>query len=355
MSEDYRKLDKQLFSTGEAPMVSVVIPVYNSETYLDECLDSVCQQTYRNLQIIVINDGSVDESLRLVRKIAESDSRITVINQQHGGPSSARNAGIREAVGEYMTFVDSDDLIDPSYIEQLVFGIGTADFCMCGFRLCKHQKDQWIVQEGITAEFIKKEIFDHIGDYQKLIAGIGWRMYRTSFIRKNKILFSEEICLAEDTLFFCKALLYANRASFIMSSGYIIRKLNPHSLTRSEILNIGMMVSVLRMYCELSCESDHPGFIREMYYRQIEVLGWAGKKICYQIKGIRKRKDVFFALVDRTDVCSGIRAYPSRSMTDTAVRITLALRMFLPYYLLVMAWGALFPEKRNGFISRSGS
>lgn len=97
--------------------VSIIIPVYNVENYVERCLESIIAQTYENIEIIIINDGSTDRSYELCKKISSSDSRIMLINQKNSGLSAARNAGIEVATGEYICFVDSDDWIEPDYIQ----------------------------------------------------------------------------------------------------------------------------------------------------------------------------------------------------------------------------------------------
>ncbi|OTN87983.1 hypothetical protein A5819_000433 [Enterococcus sp. 7E2_DIV0204] len=104
-------------------IVSVVIPIYNVEDYLEECIDSVLNQTYTELEIILVDDGSKDNSLEICKKKEQEDSRIIVISKENGGLSSARNAGIDRAKGEYICFIDSDDWIEADYVELLMEGI----------------------------------------------------------------------------------------------------------------------------------------------------------------------------------------------------------------------------------------
>lgn len=108
-------------------LISVIIPVYNAEAYIDDCLKSVTAQTYKNLEIILVNDGSGDNSLSLCEKWAVADSRIKVINKQNGGASSARNAGLKIANGDYIGFVDSDDIIDNKMYETLLGALKNSD------------------------------------------------------------------------------------------------------------------------------------------------------------------------------------------------------------------------------------
>ena len=100
--------------------ISVIVPVYNVQDYVEECLKSIVKQTYKNLEIIIVNDGSTDNSMDIVRKFEKADSRIKVLEQANQGLSAARNAGIEAATGDYISFVDSDDYIHPRMLELLL-------------------------------------------------------------------------------------------------------------------------------------------------------------------------------------------------------------------------------------------
>ena len=101
------------------PMISVIVPVYNAEKYLKECIRSILNQTIQNLELILVNDGSTDGSGYICDEYINKDNRIKVIHKENGGVSSARNMGISEATGEYFTFVDSDDYLEPNALEIL--------------------------------------------------------------------------------------------------------------------------------------------------------------------------------------------------------------------------------------------
>lgn len=115
-------------------LISVIVPVYNVEKYLRKCIDSILSQTYTNLEIILVDDGSVDNSGRICDEYKEKDSRIVVIHKENGGLSSARNAGIDMAHGEYIGFIDSDDYIDSDMYEELYKNMqdNNADLSICG-------------------------------------------------------------------------------------------------------------------------------------------------------------------------------------------------------------------------------
>ncbi|MDY3343588.1 MAG: glycosyltransferase family 2 protein, partial [Lachnospiraceae bacterium] len=104
----------------DRPKVSVIIPAYNNETYIEKCLQSVTEQSYENLEILVINDGSSDRTEELIRKWQQADERIQLLTQINSGVSVSRNRGIDTATGTYLTFVDADDYIGKDYIRDLV-------------------------------------------------------------------------------------------------------------------------------------------------------------------------------------------------------------------------------------------
>ena len=114
-------------------LVSVVVPIYNTELYLPRCIDSICEQTYQNLEIILVDDGSPDGCGLICDEYALKDHRIKVIHKENGGLSSARNAGIEDASGEFISFIDSDDFIKPEMYQKMVdtLNVYDADVCLC--------------------------------------------------------------------------------------------------------------------------------------------------------------------------------------------------------------------------------
>lgn len=123
-----------MVNTPETPLISIIIPVYNVEDYFARCIDSVISQSYTNLEIILVDDGSPDRCPAICDEYSQRDERIIVIHKKNGGLSDARNAGIDRAKGRYVTFVDSDDYVDPDYISQLykILVENNADISICG-------------------------------------------------------------------------------------------------------------------------------------------------------------------------------------------------------------------------------
>ena len=151
-------------------LISIIIPVYNRMDYLGECLNSVLNQTYQNLEIILIDDGSSDGTLELCKQYGEKDSRIVLIAANHGGVSKARNLGLDAAKGSFILFVDSDDVLHPSLAETLLRGLVDTGAAMAGTKSLPILLDSWhkvpqLIQESTDAETVYKTHEEFIHDF----------------------------------------------------------------------------------------------------------------------------------------------------------------------------------------------
>lgn len=128
-------------------LISVVIPIYNVENFLEDCLDSVISQSYSELEIILVNDGSLDQSGNICDKYSAKDSRIKVYHKLNGGLSDARNFGVKKSKGDYITFVDSDDFLASNYIEELYFSLiqTGADVSVCDYSKWHNDKSMELI------------------------------------------------------------------------------------------------------------------------------------------------------------------------------------------------------------------
>ena len=131
---------------NNSPKVSIIVPVYNVEKYLEKCLDSLVNQSLHDIEIICVNDGSKDDSLDILEKYAKKDSRIKIINKQNQGLSAARNDGLKVAAGEYVGYVDSDDWVDLNFYEKLYESakkynaeIASGNIIRCGNKIKKYK------------------------------------------------------------------------------------------------------------------------------------------------------------------------------------------------------------------------
>ncbi len=200
--------------------VSVIIPVYNAEKYLDRCVQSVSDQSYKNLEIILIDDGSTDNSSQICDSYADNDKRIHVIHQKNSGVSCARNVGIECSSGEYVMFVDADDWLDNNYIEKMVIGIKNSDVSISNFK-------------SIHAENgLRKREYKYIGDNREIdsraflldcFSGAIYtytcwgKLYKRSLINDSRF---ENLAFSEDALFCRSVLAKADKIVLLDFEGY---------------------------------------------------------------------------------------------------------------------------------------
>lgn len=212
-------------------MLSVIIPVYNVEDYLNECLDSVINQTLEDIEIICIDDGSTDNSPNILKEYQKKDSRIKIITKENGGQATARNLGIKEAQGEYIAFVDSDDFIEPTMFEKLYTKAkdNNLDIAMCKIATFDNQTEEikdnvWYYMLGVFRDF-DKDIFNH-KDTKEFTCHIAVtpynKLYKTTLLKENNILFPEGL-IFEDEKFFYDTYLRAKRVSIVDEFLYYYR------------------------------------------------------------------------------------------------------------------------------------
>ncbi len=187
-------------------LISIIIPIYNVENYLEKCLDSVIKQTYDNIEIILIDDGSEDKSKQICDNYVKLDSRIKVIHKNNEGVSKARNIGIDMSKGKFITFVDSDDYIDINYIEVLYeLAIkNKSDIVICGVKDEDNDGNIVNISNEIITELNKKEILKELLN-EKYFFSVCWaKLYKRD--RIGDIRFNENMKIAEDLEFLYKLL-----------------------------------------------------------------------------------------------------------------------------------------------------
>lgn len=196
------------------PLISIIVPVYRVEKYLDKCVESIVNQSYKKLEIILVDDGSPDACPDMCNSWAEKDERIRVIHKKNGGLSSARNAGLEIASGDYICFVDSDDRLDDDAVETMLNGMEEhgADICVCGFYI-EHLSGESETAAVDEAVFEKDDIvISYILD--KIRPEVCNKMYRASLI--GGLRFDESVKYAEDVYFNYEIM---KRASCVYSLG----------------------------------------------------------------------------------------------------------------------------------------
>ena len=196
------------------PKISVIIPVFNTEKYLQRCLESVLNQTLSDIEIICINDCSADNSLGILREYSAKDKRVKIINfTRNQGAAAARNTGIKEAGGEYLGFIDSDDYIEPDFYENLYKkAVKTGADIIKGsdMKLCYPDGKTEIDEQNYK---IRQNKLNFWCQYTTAI-------FKTDFIKKNKIDFPEGLLVGEDPVFTIKAAILANKIEVINNAQY---------------------------------------------------------------------------------------------------------------------------------------
>lgn len=223
--------------------ISVIVPVYNMERYLDKALESLRSQTIGDIEIIVVNDGSVDRSLEICEKHKKEDDRIVVLNRENGGVSSARNAGLEVARGEYIAFLDPDDWVDiDMYDEMYKKAIQeNLDICICGF--LRESGEESVLNEMKIPKEIDREMARYIA--LNMISGCGIFnedntimgsvcriIVKREFIEKLSLRFRDDIYIMED-LIFCLELFTRSYSVGIKEEAYYHYRDNPNSALNS--------------------------------------------------------------------------------------------------------------------------
>lgn len=219
-------------------LITVIIPVYNAEKFLDRCLKSVINQSYKKFELILVNDGSTDSSEMICRKYILADDRIKVISQENKGPAAARNAGIRRAAGELVFFIDADDYIEKNALEILVdaYRQYQPDLVMANFS--KLEINGEIIKQNVTFRLDGELFTDKMKILSKtdmivwarhclkhpsnhLISYCWARLYKLSTIKNNGIFAHEDMRLFEDFIFNLDYLKYADKILFVNKPLYV--------------------------------------------------------------------------------------------------------------------------------------
>ena len=205
------------------PLFSIIVPVYNSSAHLHRCVDSIIHQTIIDFELLLIDDGSNDDSGTICDEYAKLDARIKAIHKINGGVSSARNLGITQSTGDWIAFVDSDDYVDTTFLENFSYGFAeNVDLIIQGFYY--HDLKQGVILE---CEFDNNEVNDNIElikffESKDIVHnGFIWhRAFKSSIIKNNNITFPEGIHYGEDGIFFFRYLNHNSTTKFIDKGAY---------------------------------------------------------------------------------------------------------------------------------------
>lgn len=238
--------------------VSIIIPVYNCAPYIDRCIRSIMMQTYKDIEIIAINDGSSDNSSNIIEALAAEDPRITLITQENQGVCIARNNGIAQATGDYLLFVDGDDYVDPDYIENLVTAAqkNNSDLVITGYKTEDFETGKYT--ETIPTSYTAGT--DEMWAYR--IMGVLARLYRRTFWDEHHFAFTlEKNVRAEDLPISLCANYLAKNIAIVKASGYHYIQHEGSAMTKFQGLkNFSFPKQAFEEVAEaLKTSSDHNG------------------------------------------------------------------------------------------------
>lgn len=206
------------------PHISIIVPVYNVEKYVSKCIRSILNQSYKDFELLLIDDGSTDSSGKICDNYSNWDRRCTVYHKKNYGVSSARNLGLQKAKGEWIVFIDSDDFIGEQYIEGLLCGLldDTVDFVHGGFIKCTETGELLDNGQHYDAQRGSNKMY-----LLNTVRGLPFsKLFKSDIIRKYNLSFNEKIRLGEDMIFTIEYISHINNYAFVEENNYFYTQRN---------------------------------------------------------------------------------------------------------------------------------
>lgn len=322
-------------------LFSVIIPIYNVESYIEKCVNSVIDQDYKNIEILLINDGSKDNSKLICEKKDKEDSRIRFINKQNGGLSSARNTGLDNATGDYILFLDGDDYWDDKEaLSKINRNLQNSKADIVTFGLKKMFEDTGEIEETkyiFNRENVdfnsKKNTLSYLVKNNLYISSACNKAVRKSIIDKYNLRF-EDKALSEDIEWSAKLLLYSNVIDVIESPFYIYRQRN-HSITHTlKLINIEYLVKHIETCIDLckneniDYKNEYMAYVAYQYITLLVSLNSVEEKIPSEI--MKRIKDYSYLLkydlIKRVHVFNLINKFLGFSMLNLFIKFYLKIR-----------------------------
>ena len=325
-------------------MVSVIIPVYNGRNYLPDIVKCLQKQTCKDMEIIIVNDGSTDNSYELAAKLAETDDRIKVLTQPNRGPGAARNTGLQAATGEYIPFVDADDRLPEDYIQVLATAIADSDCCICGLEITDNRDKNISVSayEGryTTAQFMQLALK---GDVSPVIAFSGPvnRLWRADVIKNNGVCFDTSYRYGEDTVFNLTVLHHCTQVTVTDKTAYIAVEY-PSSLSRSFSPDRFNAYQAIREKLYSITAADDSVKINIAQYLTDNFLARAGEILALSVS--KKEKTVLLKALASSGIVTGKEIITARGSSKPWKLLATAVNAHSG--MLVYVWFVLLPKMK---------
>lgn len=280
-------------------LISIIIPIYNNDKYLRECINSVVNQTYKNIEVILVNDGSTDNSLNICKEYEKRFENVYVLNQKNEGPSSARNNGITHAKGKYTVLIDSDDYVDLNMIEQLLKNNQKSTLVGIGRKSIENGKifeHKYKKQEFGNEEYMNEILCGNI-----MGTSLGF-LYKTNILKKT--LYDEKTNYIEDIVFLSEYLKNVKTIKILDNTFYYIR-INQNSITNKNNKTYSNIKSICYSIDKIK-ENYNTGDMhkiknKEMFLIYYELEKIEDKDIYYKTKENKKLNELLFYVLKNTE------------------------------------------------------
>ena len=316
------------------PTISVIIPVYNAEKFLHRCIDSILSQTYTDFELLLINDGSFDNSGEICNEYASKDARIKVFHKKNGGVSSARNLGLDNAKGEWITFVDADDWLEITALKKMLetadadLIIGSVKFHPSGVRGNLLNENKRVARENLNELLINQ--IDHYS-----ISGPWAKLYKTIIIENHKIRFDVSLCFGEDSIFVKEYLLHINSIRCINDLCYNYQDFDNNIYKKYS----KSFAPILKYYLEMSTMYERIWKTRGIQVSKEGVINvvYEIAKICAKQNFFRDKVDVL-AFYRDIDVIEALSRRNSKSIKVELILAKLPFGYLFYIYIQIVSF-----------------
>ncbi|KFC20803.1 glycosyltransferase family 2 protein [Epilithonimonas lactis] len=263
---------------SEKPLISIIIPCYNAEKYIHSCIGSVIDQPYKNWECVLINDGSKDKTLEILEEVSSGDHRFKVLSQENQGLSATRNLGIENAKGDYLFFLDSDDLIAENALQLFIDELDTESEILTGITLTvngenlekisqlKHPKEGDILFGNNKQEVLLRTMESGLAPVAQN------RLYSRLFLEKFNLKFKDGI-LHEDELWFFETMFLATNVKFIDQETYLYRTDNAESITKNiGERNLNSYLEILEVVFQKYYQNNSDPYKKAVVERYLQYL-----------------------------------------------------------------------------------
>lgn len=332
-------------------LLSVIVPVYNAENHIRQCIESVLNQSYKNLEVILVNDGSTDKSGDICDAYSLSDDRIRVVHTRNNGPASARNAGINKSCGEFIFFIDADDIIDKNALSALIeiYNQHKSDIIVGDFNAIKNG-NYGPGYKGVfpcDKKLNKQDVMNYARSYLKkpnrftLFAYSWGRLFKASIIKSNNVLFNTDLHTFEDVAFNFNYLRYANEVLYLAKAiyGHQVHD-NYMSATMTISGNSKRMFGYGRALADIGDFLEHCGsstdIKKEVGHAYICLTIIQLVRICGQMNNGNKKKilELVRGTINDPDLRDNLKYYSPTEGDSRIVPVLMKLKLVWPIMLV---------------------